>query len=156
MLEMEEIFFSGTFGGELLSLAAAKVVLERHLKQDLCGKLFSAGQNLSNKAEMALAQNGLEGLLKISGHPTWRFLNWTATEDYSVDEIRTYFMQEVFKRGLLVLSTHNVTLAHTPSIIDGISDIYTEVFGRLNRAISDRTLQEELKVSPLKPLFKVR
>jgi glutamate-1-semialdehyde 2,1-aminomutase len=83
-------------------------------------------------------------------------LNWTATEDYSVDEIRTYFMQEVFKRGLLVLSTHNVTLAHTPSIIDGISDIYTEVFGRLNRAISDRTLQEELKVSPLKPLFKVR
>ena len=27
MLEMEEIFFSGTFGGELLSLAAAKVVL---------------------------------------------------------------------------------------------------------------------------------
>jgi glutamate-1-semialdehyde 2,1-aminomutase len=156
MLEMEEIFFSGTFGGELLSLAAAKVVLERHLKQDLCGKLFSAGQNLSNKAEMAIAQNGLEGLLKISGHPTWRFLNWTATEDYSVDEIRTYFMQEVFKRGLLVLSTHNVTLAHTPSIIDGISDIYTEVFGRLNRAISDRTLQEELKVSPLKPLFKVR
>ena len=27
-MEMEQIFFSGTFGGELLSLAAAKSVLE--------------------------------------------------------------------------------------------------------------------------------
>ena len=156
MLEMEEIFFSGTFGGELLSLAAAKVVLERHLREDLCGKLLITGQNLSNKAEIAIAQNGLEGVLKISGHPTWRFLNWTATEDYSMDEVRTYFMQEVFKRGLLVLSTHNVTLAHTPSIINRISGIYTEVFDKLNRALSGKTLREDLKVSPLKPLFKVR
>ena len=30
MSEMKEIFFSGTFGGELLSLAAAKVVLKKH------------------------------------------------------------------------------------------------------------------------------
>ena len=156
MLAMEEIFFSGTFGGELLSLAAAKAVLEWHLREDLCGKLLSTGQNLSDKVEMAITQNGLAGVLKISGHPSWRFLNWTGTEDYSVDELRTYFMQEVFKRGLLVLSTHNVTLAHKPRVINKISGIYNEVFNKLNQALSNETLREELKATPLKPLFKVR
>lgn len=156
MMEMEEIFFSGTFGGELLSLAAAKVVLQRHLSEDLCGKLRSTGQDLSDQTERAISESGLEEVLKISGHSSWRFLNWSPTEKYSVDEIKTFFMQEVFKRGLLVLSTHNVTLAHTPKVINKISDIYREVFRELNRVIESHVLRGELTVEPLKPLFKVR
>ena len=35
MLEMEKVFISGTFGGELLSLAAAKVVLQKHINVPL-------------------------------------------------------------------------------------------------------------------------
>ena len=156
MMEMEEIFFSGTFGGELLSLAAAKAVLQRQMREDVCGELSSNGLDLSYQTEHAIAENGLDGVLKISGHPSWRFLNWTATENYSVDEIKTYFMQEVFHRGLLVLSTHNVTLAHTPKIIANIVDIYSEAFIQLHRVLESQTLRQELRVKPLKPLFKVR
>ena len=156
MMEMEEIFFSGTFGGELLSLTAAKVVLQRHLTEDVCGKLNEAGQSLSDHTEQALTENSLEAEIKISGHPSWRFLNWNPTERYSVDEIKTYFMQEVFKRGLLVLSTHNITLAHTPKIISEIADVYSEVFSELHRVLEAQTLRQELIVEPLKPLFRVR
>lgn len=156
MMEMEEIFFSGTFGGELLSLAAARVVLQRHMNEDICAKLNSAGQTLSDRTEQGIAENGLESIIKLSGHPAWRFLSWTATEKYSVDEIKTYFMQEIFKRGLLVLSTHNVTLAHSPKVINRISSIYNDVFTELNKAISNNTLRSQLEVEPLKPLFKVR
>ena len=35
MKEMENIFFSGTFGGELLSLAAAKTVIQMHLDYEI-------------------------------------------------------------------------------------------------------------------------
>jgi glutamate-1-semialdehyde 2,1-aminomutase len=35
MMEMEQIFFSGTFGGELLSLAAAKYVLDRVASENI-------------------------------------------------------------------------------------------------------------------------
>ena len=156
MMEMEEIFFSGTFGGELLSLAAAKVVLQRQLREDMCGELRANGQDLSDQTEQAIAENRLEAVLKISGHPSWRFLNWTATQNYSVDEIKTFFMQEIFKRGVLVLSTHNITLAHTPKINSAIAAAYNEVFSELNRVLKSQTLREELTVEPLKPLFKVR
>lgn len=126
------------------------------MREDVAAKLAVAGQILSDQTELAIAQNDLEGVLKISGHPSWRFLNWSKTEDYSVDQIKTYFMQEVFRRGVLVLSTHNVNLAHTPKLVGKISNAYQEVFSELNRALMNKTLDKELAVSPLKPLFKVR
>jgi glutamate-1-semialdehyde 2,1-aminomutase len=156
MMEMEEIFFSGTFGGEMLSLAAAKVVLQRHISDDLCGKLISAGEQLSNETESAIIQNGLENVLKISGHPSWRFLNWSETDNYPVEKVKTFFMQEVFKRGVLVLSSHNMTLAHSPKIIKRVSNTYHEVFSELSQVLKENNLDERLLAAPLKPLFKVR
>ena len=106
---------------------------------------------------------GKEKLTQIPRHliissdmTTWKFINWNLTEKYSVEEIKTYFMQEVFKRGVLVLSTHNITLAHTPKIITRITDVYSEVFSELHRVLESQTLRQELTVEPLKPLFKVR
>lgn len=156
MIEMEEIFFSGTFGGELLSLAAAKAVLEHHLKEDVCGNLFDSGSSLSKQTEQAISKYQLGAVLKLTGHPTWKFLNWQETDEYSTDEIKTFFMQETFKRGLLVLSTHNVTLAHSSKVVKQIGTVYNEVFSEIRRAIDHLTLREELQVEPLKPLFKVR
>lgn len=156
MMEMEEIFFSGTFGGELLSLAAAKHVLTRHLEEDICGELSELGQSLAYQSQIEIERNNLQNVISISGHETWKFLNWNRTEQYSVDELKTFLMQEVFKRGLLVLSTHNITLAHQPRVISKIVDIYSEVFSTLNSAICDETLREQLVVEPQAPLFKVR
>ena len=156
MMEMEEVFFSGTFGGELLSLAAAKNVLQRHMEEDLCSKLRISGETLSERTESNIRKFKIEDVLNVSGHPTWKFLNWSGRDDYSADEIKTYFMQEVISKGVLVLSTHNVTLAHTPKIVERISDIYSEVFERLNCVLETQTLHKKLKVKPIKPLFKVR
>ena len=156
MMEMEEIFFSGTFGGELLSLTAAKVVLQRHLTEDVCGELSSAGHSLSHQTELAIKESGLGEEIKMSGHPTWKFINWNSTKKYSIEEIKSYFMQEIFKRGILVLSTHNITLAHTPRIITEVVDAYSEVFSKLRYVLESETLRQELKVEPLTPLFKVR
>jgi glutamate-1-semialdehyde 2,1-aminomutase len=156
MMEMEEIFFSGTFGGELLSLAAARHVLERFLNEDIAQQLSDNGAQLAEGTSGLIQGLGLSDFLSLSGHPTWTFLNWKPTPSYSVDEIKTYFMQLVFERGLLVLGTHNTTLAHTPRIQNKILDVYSEVFGEVRKSISEGTLRKKLKVSPLEPLFKVR
>jgi glutamate-1-semialdehyde 2,1-aminomutase len=156
MMEMEEIFFSGTFGGELLSLAAARHVLERFLNEDIAQQLSDNGAQLAEGTSGLIQGLGLSDFLSLSGHPTWTFLNWKPTHSYSVDEIKTYFMQLVFERGLLVLGTHNTTLAHTPRIQDKILDVYSEVLGEVRKSISDGTLRKKLKVNPLEPLFKVR
>lgn len=156
MMEMEEIFFSGTFGGELLSLAAAKSVLERQLAGEICEKLADIGDRIASQMESTINRNGLQNVLSLSGHPSWKFLNWHPTEHYSVEELKTYFMQQSFQKGLLVLSTHNVSTAFTDQIIEKTNNIYSDVFADLRRVITENSLRQELKVEPLKPLFRVR
>lgn len=156
MAEMNEIFFSGTFGGELLSLAAANEVLTQHLGNRVIPKLYEAGESLSNATQETLEDNHLSEVLELSGHPTWRFLTWKDHESASALEIRTYFMQECFKEGILVLGTHNVTTSHTSKVIKRIGEKYSQIFSRLRINLEENTLKRNLEVVPLQPLFKVR
>ena len=156
MLEMEKVFISGTFGGELLSLAAAKVVLQKHINEDVCGDLAEKGGMLAELTLNAINENKIGNVLSLSGHPTWKFINWKPTSNYSAQEIKTYFMQEIFQEGILVLGTHNITQAHSKRIINKIADSYYRVFQKIRYVLESEKLREELKVQPLVPLFKVR
>lgn len=156
MMEMEEIFFSGTFGGELLSLAAAKSVLELHINREVISQLEQTGLDLQNRVNSAVSQTDTQELLSLSGHPTWIFLNWRAIDGYSADLLKTYFMQEMFQAGILILGTHNVNLAHTQRNLEKIEESYLSVLSSISNGIKQGDLQSKLRVAPLSPLFKVR
>ena len=156
MMEMEEIFFSGTFGGELLSLAASKVVLEKHQNQDLCADLGKLGDLLATQLELLIDDLNLSSVLKLSGHPTWKFLNWSPTDDFDVAQIRTYFQQEMYKLGVLIIATHNISLAMDERIVSKVLKSYELVLNQIKNAIEVGDLESRLLVAPLQPLFKVR
>ena len=156
MLEMENVFLSGTFGGELLSLAAAKYVLNKHIHEDICTDLAIKGNSLASNVEELIKQFKLEDIVSISGHPTWKFVNWHSTSNYSQGELKTYFLQEMFQAGILVLNSHNVSQAHDMRAINQISDSYSAVLSKLTKVLQKGTLRKELRADPLVPLFKVR
>lgn len=156
MTEMENIFFSGTFGGELLSLAAAKTVIQMHLDYEITKDLAAIGENLATNLSKLIASNGMTSCLTLTGHPTWKFLNWSSTEKYTSSILKTYFMQEMFKRGVLVLSTHNVSISITDKIKRKILSAYDEVLMNMSLNIKNDTILENLLVDPITPLFSVR
>ena len=156
MMEMEEIFFSGTFGGELLSLAAAKEVLTRYVKEDVCEKLEINGSAIFKEVNSIITENKLETVLKLSGHPSWNFLSWSATADNTDLELKTFFMQEMFKIGILILGTHNISVAHDSKVREKITDSYSKVLKSIRNALENGSLKSQLEVVPLQPLFKVR
>lgn len=156
MREMENIFFSGTFGGELLSLAAANVVLAMHQKDEISPRLNKYGEELSQDLQKVIDQSDMSGLLEIKGHPTWKFLEWKDGSEFTAPELKTFFMQEMFRSGILILSTHNVTLAHNKKIRGVIISKYERVLTLMKKAINSGNLKDKLEVVPLKPLFKVR
>ena len=156
MKEMESIFFSGTFGGELLSLAAADVVLDMHGRNEVSPNLYDNGKALAENLLIVIKQSGMSDYLEIKGHSTWKFLEWKTVGAFTIPEIKTLFMQEMFRRGVLVLGTHNVTLKHTSKIRDRILVVYNEVLSSMSSAIRNGNLQSMLRAEPLTPLFKVR
>lgn len=156
MKEMENIFFSGTFGGELLSLAAANIVLSMHLRDEVSPKLVKYGENLSKELERVISETEMSSFLEIKGHSTWKFLNWKEVNEHSIPELKTFFMQEMFRRGVLILGTHNVSLSHATAIQRSVIRVYEEVLSKMAININQGTLRAKLEVEPLQPLFKVR
>ena len=156
MMEMEEIFISGTHGGELLSLAAAKTVLQLHMNHEVVPQLRQIGADLQERVNLAISQTNTTQLLSLSGHPTWVFLNWKETGSYSPEFLKTYFLQEMFQNGVLVLGTHNVNLAHSRKNLKKIEDSYFTTLESISNGILQDNLKSKIRVSPLKPLFKVR
>lgn len=156
MKQMEEIFFSFTFGGEALSLAAAKATLEKLKREPVAATLATRGSQIMAGARQVIAANGLEDLFSVTGHPTWSFLNIKEGRGANAFEIKTLWMQELIERGILSVGTHNVSYAHTTQDIERLIAVYEEVLPFIGKTLSEGKLREALRCEPLVPLFKVR
>ena len=156
MKEMGEIFFSGTFGGELLSLAAADTVLEMHISNSLVPKLSKIGGVIAQKTEELIQSCNLSDVLKLRGHDSWKILIWSDSNNYSTSAIKTLFLQEMFANGVLIIGSHNVSAAITSKDVSKINSAYERTFSVISDCLSKGNLEEKLKVPPLVPLFKVR
>lgn len=152
---MDRIFFSGTFGGELLSLAAAKVVLKKIRDESITQTLASIGERLNIAVNKVLHDLNFQGLT-LSGHPSWQFLVWNEKDFKDLSKAKTLFMQEMFFEGVLILGSHNLTLAHNENAINTVASAYQKALARVQQVESDQNYSDNLLVEPLKPLFKVR
>jgi glutamate-1-semialdehyde 2,1-aminomutase len=153
---MEEIFFSFTFGGEALSLAAAKATLTKLKTVPVADALAARGTQLLEGASEIIANSGLEEVFGVSGHPSWSFLNIREAHGHSPFEIKTFLMQELHQRGFLSVGTHNISYAHTDEDIRSLIGAYAEVLPAAGAHLKAGTLRESLRCDPLVPLFKVR
>lgn len=156
MVKMQDIFFSSTFGGETLSLSAANAVIDKYKSQNVAIYLDELGQYLLTALNKLIIDKELKNIFYTSGHPSWSFLNIKEQNKYSVFEIKTFFLQEMFKRGILTLGAHNLSYAHTQKDIEKLLAVYREVLPQIKQVIDNGNLLEKLNCEPLKPLFKVR
>ena len=156
MKEVENIFFSGTFGGETLSLAAAKSALSKLRHEPVIETLQKRGQEIMNGVVSIINKFELGNVISICGHPSWSFLQFRSSQPFSNWEIKTLFIQEVFRRGVYTLGTHNISYAHTEADVTTLLNCYEEVFKLIASALADGDLRKCLECEPLVPLFKVR
>jgi glutamate-1-semialdehyde 2,1-aminomutase len=153
--EMPRIFFSGTFGGETLSLAAARVVLDRMATGEPTRRLAEIGADLSARIE-AQRPAGSESFLTFSGHPAWAFQQWHIDDPETLAEAKTLLLQEMLRRGVLVLNTHDVTTAFTDQDVSAAATAYAESLQLVSDGLKADDLRSRLECEPIRPLFRVR
>lgn len=151
---LEGVFFSGTFGGESLSLAAAKVVLNK-VKGGTTELLKQKGRYLRSRIEIIFTEMNFK-LAHFSGHDSWKFLLWNIPNPKEVQKVKTLFLQEMVRRGVLILSSHNVMVSHTEEALDHVCDAYRETIEIIQSAHSSQDYERFLEVDPIKPLFTIR
>jgi glutamate-1-semialdehyde 2,1-aminomutase len=153
---MEEIFFSFTFGGETLSLAASAATLDKLKRDGVCARIATQGAKLLDGLRLRIATHGVGDFVSAAGHPSWSFLILKDTERASQWELKTLLLQELFLRGILSFGTHNLSFAHSDADISRLLTVYDEVLPLLGAAAHDGRIGELLRCKPLEPLFKVR
>jgi glutamate-1-semialdehyde 2,1-aminomutase len=152
---MPRIFFSGTFGGETLSLAAAKVVLDRMKSGAPTDRLAELGTELIQRID-ARRDPRSKAFLEFSGHPSWMFQQWHIDDPEILAQAKTLLLQEMLRRGVLVLSTHDVTTAFIGSDLDTVADAYSESLAIVMDALDRGSFGALLECQPIRPLFQVR
>lgn len=153
---MEEVFFSFTFGGETLSLAAALATMNKLQQEPVVKTLWGQGRKVKKGVNTLIRKHNLENVLSITGKDCWSFLIFKDTDVYSQWELKTLFLQEVFARGVLTLGTHNMSYTHSDEDISKLLKVYDEVFGVIKDVVREKSLDKRLQTKPMVPLFKIR
>ncbi len=156
MKVMKDIFFSGTFGGETLSLAASKAVLEKIKRENTLEHIKNLGHYLHEKLDQLIDELDARSLITFTGHPTWSFLVFHDQNNTTSWDLKTFFMQEIFKRGIFSIGSQTLSYAHTKTDIDKLLHAYKEVFSMMKDYVRDDNLLDKLECEPIKPLFSVR
>ena len=153
---MEEIFFSFTFGGETLYIAAALATLTKLQKKPVIKTVWDRGEKVVDGINTLIDKHGLQDVLSTCGKSCWSFLLFKDTAVCSQWELKTLFLQEVFARGVLTLGSHNMSYAHCDDDIQNLLSVYDAVFTILKDIVENGSLKKYLHCDPLVPLFKVR
>lgn len=153
---MEDIFFSSTFAGETISLAASLATMNKLQQEPVIETMTKQGERIIKFLRDLITESNAEHIFSVSGHPVWSFLLINDIAPYTQWQIKTLFMQEMLERGILTLGTHNMSYAHSDSDLDTLFEAYQEVIPLLVKAIQENTLEKLLNCQTLEPLFKVR
>src|SRR6202022_1854868 len=103
-------FFSGTYFGETLSLAAAIACIKKLEEESVLEKIAAKGEYLM---QQLTTEFSTASLLKVEGHPSCSRII------YPNQAYKTYHIQALIRRGVLSAGANNLCYAHTDSAISG-------------------------------------
>jgi glutamate-1-semialdehyde aminotransferase/spore coat polysaccharide biosynthesis protein SpsF (cytidylyltransferase family) len=153
---MEEIFYSATFGGEALSLAAAIATVDKIEREKVTDRLWRIGGELKKRATEKIAEAGLQSVLSLVGTAPWAILAYKDHPNGSKEAIKTLFLREMIAAGVLVNASHNVCFAHTAADIERVLAAYDHALGELRDALDRGEIGRRLGNQVIKPIFSVR
>jgi len=154
---MEDIFFSGTFGGEALSLAASIATIDKLRRLDGPAKFAGMGARLRAGVATSLEAHGLTGELAQKGGDWWPAVVPTGKGRGDAILIGSLLKQELIEEGILMGPTFNLCLAHgATGVIEETLAAWHLAAGRLSEALASNDPAGCLRGKPIRPVFQVR
>ncbi|GAB1441357.1 glutamate-1-semialdehyde 2,1-aminomutase [Ignavibacteriales bacterium] len=148
----KDVFFYTTFGGEALSLAAAKATIEYMRKHDVQRVIAEKGKRLREGYNEIASSLGMDYTV-CSGFDCRTIITFDASAGNPL-ELKSLVQQEMIKRGVLWGGFHNVSFSLTDSDIDHILAAYAEVLPILKNAVDSKNVAILLRGEPVSPVFR--
>jgi len=151
-----EIFFSFTFGGEVASIAAALKVLDILEHTDALMSIETNGRVLQDGFNALAKLAALADRLSCVGHPSWSLVRFRDADGKDSLLLRSLFSQELVKRGILALVTHNMTAAHDHTAVQQTLEAYAATMKTVAGWLQDPHPERFLEGEMIQSVFRVR
>lgn len=148
----KDVFFFTTFGGEALSLAAAKATIEEMRKKPVLETIAKQGRKLKD-GYLAIAHETGADFTSCVGQDCRTIMSF-APKTSSALYVKSLFQQEMIRRGVLWSGFHNVSFSHGDAEVNAVLDAYREVVPLVKRALDEGTVEKQLRGEPVEPVFR--
>lgn len=150
----EEVFYSFTFGGEIVSIAAAIATIKELKEKNVIKHIWEQGRKIKDGYNIIAKEYGLEEYTQCVGLPPRTviiFRNKRGEEDLA---LKSLFQQECIRRGILFTGNHNICFSHSNKDIDYTLRVYRTVLEIIKDAIIKNKVRKLLEGKPVKPVFR--
>jgi glutamate-1-semialdehyde aminotransferase len=148
----KDIFFFTTFGGEALSLAAAKATINEMRTHNVPKQLASQGKKLKDGYN-AIAQSLDMPYTACSGMDARTIVTFSHPAENAL-LMKSLMQQEMIKRGILWGGFHNLCYSHTDEDIEYTLQVYGEVLALLKKAVDGNAVASSLLGAPVEAVFR--
>jgi glutamate-1-semialdehyde 2,1-aminomutase len=148
----KDVFFFTTFGGEALSLAAAKATITELKEKNVPEYLAKQGKKLKDGYNK-IAEELIMPYTKCIGYECRSFITFDASAGNPL-EMKSLVQQEMIKRGILWGGFHNMCYSHTDGDVNYTLKVYRDVLPILRKAVDEKNVRGYLKGEPVEPVFR--
>jgi glutamate-1-semialdehyde aminotransferase len=148
----KDVFFFTTFGGEALSLAAAKATIHELRDRRVPACLARQGKQL-REGYNALARELEMPYTRAIGADCRSLVAFDSTAGNPL-EMKSLVQQELFTRGVLWGGFHNLSFSHTEADVAHTLNAYRDALIVLKQAVEAGSVRQALLGSPVQPVFR--
>jgi glutamate-1-semialdehyde aminotransferase len=155
MFMLEKTFFSFTYGGDCIGLAAAKACIPKLIREQVPAHLDKVGRVLKDGYNKLAAQHGVTEFTQCVGYPCRTIVTFDGQGRFDVLEMKSFFQQELLRRGILWAAYHALSWSHTMDDIHETLNAFDDTL-KLFRKIVDgnRPLRAAIDGEPVQPVFR--
>ncbi|MBX0290436.1 glutamate-1-semialdehyde 2,1-aminomutase [Hymenobacter sp. HSC-4F20] len=149
----ERVFLlSTTYGAETHTLAAARAVMQVYRQEPVTDHLHHVGRLLAEGLHQSAREHGLSQQVRALGQPCCLIYTTRDAQGQHSAALRTLFLQETMRRGLLMPSLI-VNYSHTEAVIAQVLERLHDVLGVYRRAL-DEGVEKYLRGQPVKSVYR--
>jgi len=148
----EDVFFYTTFGGEALSLAAAKATISELKEQAVPEALRVRGAELQAGYNRLAHEHGLSSTRAVGLECRTMIVFDAAAGDPLLQ--KSLMQQELLRHGVLWSGFHNLSFSHGPAEIEHVLGAYDRALAVLQDAVRTGDLASRILGTPVQPVFR--
>jgi glutamate-1-semialdehyde aminotransferase len=148
----KDVFFYTTFGGEALSLAAAKATINEIISKKVPDELARKGRKLKDGLNEIITQLNIN-YVKCSGYDCRTIVTFDSAYGDPL-LMKSFVQQEMIKNGILWSGFHNICYTHTDVDIYYTLETYEKILTQLKEVVESKNIRGKILGEPVEPVFR--